>query len=130
MISPPPHIYPCGANYLVTHIISNECGADTFLFTINAPCAAAIEDAYSLNVSLYPNPINGKDFYVAIENREGREMPFYVYDVMGKLVFSEILRADKNSLMLPAHLANGVYIAKLIDSKNNRMRNIKLTILE
>lgn len=110
--------------------VTNNCGS-LLRDTINVyPCGVAVASPYQLVFSVYPNPISGKDFYVAIENREGREMPFYVYDVMGKLVFSETLKADKNSLMLPAHLANGVYIAKLIDSKNNRIGNIKLTILE
>lgn len=119
------HIYPCGSNYLITHIVSNECGTDTFYFTIDDGCHTAnIENSNEYGILLYPNPITDGTFYIEIDRFDEKGMRLDLYDMVGKCVYSKPLAKGENYITLDKDFPNGIYLARIACSnpKNTTFR--------
>ena len=66
-----------------------------------------------LKSKIFPNPNSG-DFYLSIsEARELQTIEIFIYDISGKLIFSETKTSSNNILKLNSDLANGMYLVKI-----------------
>ena len=72
------------------------------------------------NISIYPNPTNGKLFVTNLENFD-----IQIFDVKGVSVYQDTNLNSANSINLD-HLKTGVYFVNLRSENNNK--NIKLLI--
>ncbi len=56
----PTHTYDSAGTYLVTLIIGNECGLDTFLQSLSVSTVSAVRPSAASNWRAYPNPAQGR----------------------------------------------------------------------
>ena len=76
-----------------------------------------------VNLSLYPNPNNGK-FTIQFKDYSNKYFSIYIYDVFGKIVFSERSEVKEIKNVDLSILPNGVYICKIIS--DYMIDNIKI----
>ena len=71
----------------------------------------------SQNVQLYPNPTNGNEIYLNIENNSANAPSIYVTDITGKLIVSEISslknQGSNYRIYFPEKLTSGTYLVNI-----------------
>ena len=66
-----------------------------------------------LKSKLYPNPNNGEFTIAVTKLKEQKQIEVFVFDVTGKLVYSDVKLAMDNILTLKPGLTNGLYLVKV-----------------
>jgi hypothetical protein len=118
---------------------TNECGqsAARSLTLSNCHSYSAFSadndngDVSSVESSLYPNPSAG-NFTVQYASEINSELIIEMYDVLGKLVFSElevVVEGENIFRYNQADLQKGSYFIRLTDQKNN-MNETKILIIQ
>ena len=79
------------------------------------------DEVLSKNILLFPNPNNG-NFRISLNDTSINEASIEIYDIYGKLIFSDKSRNQDIDVALPA-IANGVYMVKV--KTNSRVSNLK-----
>jgi PKD repeat protein len=111
----PAHTYTANGTYTITLIGSNSCNSDTAKIVVSIISAGINEIVFDRNVSLYPNPGNGK---IIIESAyQNRSFDAVIYNSEGKQVFKTELKhiGEFDLSDQPA----GVYFLQLKDQENN-----------
>lgn len=69
------------------------------------------------NIQIYPNPNNGNELFLNVENLLANELSVYVTDITGKIVASELNSVSVGSsnlkMVFPQKLASGTYIVSI-----------------
>ena len=116
---------------------TNECGQSAARSLTLSNChsysafSADNGDVSSVESSLYPNPSAG-NFTVQYASAINSELIIEMYDVLGKLVFSEletIVEGENIFRYNQADLQKGSYFIRLTDQKNN-MNETKILIIQ
>lgn len=81
------------------------------------------ETKSSLNLTLYPNPTANK---VTISNTTNLKLSYSLYNLQGKLIFSNTSSASSIQLDLSTQ-AKGIYVVKFVDTKNLQAKTFKIT---
>lgn len=79
------------------------------------------DEVLSKNILLFPNPNNG-NFKISLNDTSINEAIIEIYDIYGKLIFSDKSRNQDIDVDLPK-IANGVYMVKVYT--NNNISNLK-----
>jgi len=83
------------------------------------------DDRLFNSMLIYPNPAN-RESQIVIESKYGETKLLRIYDLSGTLIYSgEIVF---HALINPAYFTPGMYIVKIIDSKNDDVTVSKLLI--
>jgi len=116
---------------------TNECGQSAARSLTLSNChsysafSADNADVNTVESSLYPNPSAG-NFNVQYTSEINSELIIEMYDVLGKLVFSEletIVEGENIFRYNQADLQKGSYFIRLTDQKNN-MNETKILIIQ
>ena len=79
------------------------------------------DEVLSKNILLFPNPNNG-NFRISLNDTSINEASSEIYDIYGKLIFSDKSKNQNIDVELPT-IANGVYMVKV--KTNSRVSNLK-----
>ena len=85
---------------------------------------------FDLSLSVYPNPSRG-EFIISIKQKEAAALTFKVFDVTGKLVFSEEIEAtslEMEKTIDLMHLPGGTY--HLVVSNEKQIGVKKLVVFK
>lgn len=78
-----------------------------------------IVNTISGSLKLYPNPLSGQILNISTPGISG-EKNFSIFDVTGKMVFSQKLeRAENQSIDLNGKVSKGLYLIKISNDKDN-----------
>lgn len=106
--STPSHTYAQDGDYLVSLIVSNNCGSDTITNNIHA-LGLGISELNEGNkvLQIFPNPARG---WVTIKNETGREMTsIAVYNILGQKVFQKNVKDGSSYKLTVNGYATGIY---------------------
>ena len=125
----PVHQYDSAGTYLIIVIITNGCGnSDTVKKEIDivGNCTFISENISSHNISVYPNPSDGKiNVTISLPLNGGMKMEkLRIYSVLGDVVYYQQLIA--NNEQLTTNLPPGIYFIQLTNSE--KTESIKLII--
>lgn len=116
----PTHTYANAGTYTVTlnAISSFGCANDSFQanVTVTAPTTALTEDLARV-AQIFPNPNNGQ-FALRLNEIPQANSFIYIYDVQGKLVWSQLIKERENIITLPV-CKSGIYAIRLQSEKGN-----------
>ena len=75
------------------------------------------QNTISVTTIAYPNPfVNEINF--SFTTSPGEKISAYVFDILGRLVYSEVVKNENNSIKLSlVHLSTAEYLVKLISEK-------------
>jgi len=106
--------------YAVETVYTEGVGAFTFSNTIDI-IITGIEDIIANNISVYPNPASE---FINITNVLGSDL--FLYNVMGKLIYSEHIETDQTRLNV-TDLPAGNYILNIITEGNKITKKVSIT---
>ena len=101
---------------------------------IDSPCdtLSSIVDFNSTNliISIYPNPAKD-NITIIIGNNEEETYNFELFDIVGNKVFSKQFTTSENSANISLNsISKGIYVCRILDSKNIKLYNGKLVIIK
>lgn len=101
-------------------------GINSAIHPIACPLSSDINDiAVENNITLYPNPTNGHITIQGLESNEQVEIS--VYNVVGKVVYSQLFVADNNTIQLSLSNQNaGVYFVRIKSDKGIKTEKISI----
>ncbi|MFM2286761.1 MAG: hypothetical protein RLZZ543_2258 [Bacteroidota bacterium] len=104
--------FPFDNTYTIKLIVSNACGSDTLISTINVVKFVGIEEVNLNQLKLYPNPVST---LLSVTNpfEQGKEIRYNVIDAQGKLVESSISAQAQINLDFSKYSA-GLYLIQAI----------------
>jgi hypothetical protein len=105
-------------NYKVQVTNSIGCSKTSGTVNVSVPCKEG-ESESEFDVKVYPNPSSG-DFIFETENSSIEKISVSVYDMVGKLIHSEIIFDSQFTIRNP-QLSPGVYAATITDGKNKKV---------
>ena len=80
----------------------------------------SINDNYSANINIYPNPVNGRLYIETLTQTQTIE----IYDIYGRRQVSEIMSRQGNLTIDVSDLNNGIYFVKINTEKGNIVKSI------
>ena len=114
--------------YYVADILLDETGAPVSATFVSdeTECCTGIEEVIAANQSvLYPNPTAN-----AVQVRTGGGIyAFRIMDMSGKLLQSELLTVDKQTVDLTG-LANGLYVYQMLDESGKMAHSGRLSVIK
>ena len=109
------HSYATNGTYTVTYTQSNGCGTDAATATVTISCIVGVEEGFTSNVSLYPNPTQGlADLVVNFPNAGIANIE--ITDINGRLVLSKDhnVQSGENNFKLDLNsFSVGVYLVRV-----------------
>ncbi len=84
-----------------------------------------VQDAET--ITLYPNPIKGKTFFLLLSNTSTKDYSLTLFDVQGRIAYSSVLHFDHTNspveIALPTSFSTGMYHLELrsVDAKLNQI---------
>ena len=113
--------YPDGTYvYAVEAIYTEGIAEFTFSNTVDI-IITGIEDILANNISVYPNPANA---YINISGIQNSELQ--LYDVMGKLIYSEHIETDQSRINV-ADLPAGSYVLHIVIDNEVITKKVSIT---
>lgn len=103
-------------------IIGEDCNCGELVIDIDV----THQEQTNFNVSIYPNPFN-HFATVEINRFEESEYSLFVYDLQGKLVFSQMYNSNRIQIQKKDFSA-GMYFYKIKNRKNKLLSNGKLSV--
>lgn len=125
----PIHIYEQEGSFNATLTVSNSCGRHSVTKPVNIINTVVINDLYSFDWSLHPNPTSGEVVHIQIDNIIGTNIQSIdLYNALGQLIQVVDLSGVGNSVISEdinvSNLSSGAYIVVLksqqsfLDSKS------------
>ncbi len=118
----PQHTYTKLGTYAVTLVVTNSCGSSTKKFSItvdgnNGGGTTDINNNPALAIAAYPNPFSQ---YFTLANTEGKNLQVNVYDVIGKMMYSQnIKNAAENINISTEEWPKGFYFVNINSNGQN-----------
>lgn len=111
----PVHVYAANGLYQVTLIVTNPCGADTLVQSIQVTATSAELPLHLQSLRILPNPSTGV-FILELRGEPRGEMSFDVIDVLGRIVHADRI-PQQTSLhrqeVVLRNLPQGTYFLRL-----------------
>ena len=111
----PWHVYSDLGVYNVMIFVSNECGADNYMETVDLQMTNTADAALEQSFNLYPNP-NGGAFTILLENDSREEIDLRFYNIVGQRLHQETLKKNSQRLVHDLRFSNlpdGTYLVQL-----------------
>jgi hypothetical protein len=88
-----------------------------------------LEDIVDLStnkiVNIYPNPISGENLNIDLIDENHSEMLIQIFDISGRLKYSEDISAENEHVDIPSHLIpRGISVLKIIDGSKSYGKKI------
>lgn len=103
--------------------VLNRTGVDTVLAVVCynscSDCEVGIGEVQLGEVSIYPNPSNGKTF-ITIENPNQYKLEMSIIDITGKIVRENTVLSSNRVTLNTSNLKPGLYFLNLINQQSNR----------
>jgi len=84
----------------------------------DAACKSSIHESVADNINIYPNPVRNGEVY--IQNELSTPLSVRVTDILGKVIATDKLNANKTNQLDLSKSPNGVYFIEL-EGKNDRV---------
>lgn len=121
----PQHTYISNGSYIVTLQASNACFADSISDTLNITTTSLTDNNSMEYISVYPNPAS-EDFFIELaENSSVNEMSYQIFEISGRKVIEERLKAGKNQIST-GNLNGGIYLMEVVNG--NEIMKCKIVI--
>lgn len=114
----PSVVSPGVYNLQYTFTDANNCSVTATNPLEVSACVGISEDQTALSVSIFPNPVND-EFTVLTTNNSDEQKQLQVLDLTGKVLVSMAFYADNLQINI-GHLAAGIYLVKLTESKGSK----------
>lgn len=92
---------------------------DVVCYNSCSDCSVGIDEATLGNVSIYPNPTNGKSF-ISIENPNGFKLQMSIIDITGKTVRENTVIKSNRFEINTSDLKSGLYFLNIVNAQNGR----------
>ncbi len=117
----------CGwdVNYTVIITDSSGCSSESEVFNATN-CTSAIDEVDKTDLNLYPNPNLGL-FTLAGKVRNTKNVSLILFNTVGEIVYSEIIKSVGNSVYKTFNLANlaaGLYTLQIITETKTESRKL------
>ncbi len=98
------------------------------LYILDASIALGVNEKFNddNNIVIYPNPTED-NFYVMLNLKQNQELIFEIYDITGKMIFSEkqkIAYGNSTKLIKTEELSSGIYFLKISGNEINLSKKI------
>ncbi len=105
-------------NYLKNWVSARLAWLDTNIAGLEVITGLEAEDYVKSQISIYPNPNNGK-FHIRLNEPISSDLDFRLYDKLGKMIRNEQLASNhpEDHLVNIGHVSRGIYIVKISDHK-------------
>ena len=115
-------------SYTVTIDSSTASATSNAIVVTDTTChGVGINNIAAATLSIYPNPASSLLNITANENLAGFNLQ--MYDVVGRLVASQILEGNNNAINV-ARLSNGTYIIRVTDKDNGVVAQSKFNVIK
>lgn len=122
----PVHVFEENSAYVVTLVVTNECGSDTVSLDINVDITTGVTQVneQTANLILYPNPSDNK---IIIDNKDSLKLgSIIIYSVTGQTMFKGDA-GDASRYELPVgNLSSGMYSVSIQTNKGIVIRKIQV----
>jgi hypothetical protein len=111
----PVHTYFVPGSFLVTLIVTNECGSDTTTLIVENIVAGLAENWFSQGLEVYPNPSHGR-FFLSADHLSADHLQIEITDARGRTVLQRSLLHPGGSLeeaLDLSDLAEGLYLLRV-----------------
>jgi hypothetical protein len=105
--------------YRVEVTNSNGCSKLSAGVTVTVPCREGVPIAIGIDVKVFPNPSSG-DFTFEISNATKGLISINIYDMIGKLVFTEQILKPQFTIR-NSQLSPGIYTAVFTAPENSKI---------
>lgn len=122
----PSHTYTTPGSYVVTLMITNECGTDSITQSVTVVNITSGIDAQSVDV--YPNPNNGR-FTVAFASYDFSDVTVEIFNLHGQQVHQQVFEQVNGSVkeqMSVENVSSGVYFIRF--TSETTVVNRRITI--
>ncbi len=119
--------YTANGAYPVELVVSNNCGSDTIVDTVNVREIGAPEPESISMLSIYPNP--ARDLVKISGSAATADLAIKICDISGKQLISRNLRSSEGQFELVldvSHLSKGVYFMIVDDGNYHVKRKLVL----
>lgn len=124
----PKHTYQSNGKYIVTMIVTNNCGSDTITQELEITTVGIEDELAGVSISITPNPNNG-EFGVWIKGDRQGEVELALLDIKGRALQSKSVFFAGGELKQAFHasnLAKGVYIMRITMDQESVYRRIAI----
>jgi len=94
---------------------------------MNYAGTASVKNFNKLAVSIYPNPLENKEFSITSSSLAVEELEFQLYDIYGKMV-KNISNVEENKLIGVSELSAEIYFLKV--KNQNEYLGVKKLIVK
>jgi len=124
------HTYPAGGNYNVSLTTYSTCG-DVLDSTMVSIIGTGLNDVDQVGklVQVYPNPNDGTIAYIKIDDVSVKLQSLAIYNVMGQEIMQVPSFEQHNGIykvVLPEHLAGGMYTLRIQTSKGHTTKKLNV----
>ncbi len=112
-------------NYTV--VTTNTAGCSSEISAPISITTVAVENALSLGINVYPNPLGEEALQIVFENASLNHCSVEIIDASGKSIFSESIKNIAQNQVLSFDLngiASGVYFVKITTEKGNQITKL------
>lgn len=123
----PSHTFPSPGDYVVTMTVTNSCGSDTYIDTINVKIVSLPELAID-KFAVYPNPTNG-NLMVRFNSTISQAIEIRVVNALGQLITSDALPSFSGQFNRTYDLSNltsGMYMFQIVTERGVRTERVIL----
>ncbi len=115
-------------SYTVTIDSASSSSTSNAIVVVDSTChGVGINNIAATTLSIYPNPATSVVNITANENLAGFNLQ--MYDVVGRLVVSQVLEGSNNAINV-ARLSNGTYIIRITDKENGVVAQSKFNVIK
>ena len=117
----PSHVYASNDSYVVTLVVTNDCGSVTITDTVSVAQVGIENDLLGQNVKMFPNPNTGT-FEINFDQLDLENVNVRVFSIDGKRVYEKELGNIngfyRHQVILPSSLAKGIYMLDIQTEKS------------
>ncbi|MCB9230790.1 MAG: PKD domain-containing protein [Bacteroidia bacterium] len=110
----PTHTFGINGTFTVCQTVSNSAGSGTICDTVTITDAVGVgENLILKGVEMYPNPVLDRVWLQVDPQFHGQKLAFTLFDLEGKMVFSQVLQLEERVEIRLPDLKNGIYLYQM-----------------